>query len=130
MTRLHPVRARGVIRFLESLDFAQSRQRCSYRFFRHPDGRTATVTDHGGEDLRRGILAKILRDAESTPGEFLAWFSRQGEFPTGHSSPGGVPACNVPAKPLYGAGGVFSTSVPSHTLAMAQSPNCFSRTIS
>ncbi len=76
MTRLHPVRAREVIRFLESLGFVQTRQRGSHRFFRHPDGRTATVPDHRGEDLGRGILAKILRDAESRPEEFLTWLLR------------------------------------------------------
>ena len=75
MSRLHPVRARDVIRFLESLGFVQSRQRGSHRFFRHPDGRTATVPEHKGEDLGRGILAKILRDAGAKPAEFLAWLS-------------------------------------------------------
>jgi predicted RNA binding protein YcfA (HicA-like mRNA interferase family) len=69
------VRAREVIRFLESLGFVQSRQRGSHRFFRHPDGRTATVPEHKGEDLGRGILAKILRDAGVNPPEFLAWLS-------------------------------------------------------
>lgn len=73
MTRLHPVRAREVVRFLESLGFVQTRQRGSHRFFRHADGRTTTVPDHRGEDLGRGILAKILRDAESRPEEFLTW---------------------------------------------------------
>jgi predicted RNA binding protein YcfA (HicA-like mRNA interferase family) len=69
------VRAREVIRFLESLGFVQSRQRGSHRFFRHPDGRTATVPEHKGEALGRGILAKILRDAGVKPAEFLAWRS-------------------------------------------------------
>lgn len=76
MTRLHPVRAREVIRFLESLGFVQVRQKGSHKFFRHPDGRTATVPDHRGEDLGRGILAKILRDAESSAQEFLDWLAR------------------------------------------------------
>ena len=76
MTRLHPVRAREVIRFLESLGFVQVRQKGSHKFFRHPDGRTATVPDHRGEDLGRGILAKILRDAESSAQDFLDWLAR------------------------------------------------------
>jgi predicted RNA binding protein YcfA (HicA-like mRNA interferase family) len=76
LTRLHPVRAREVIRFLESLGFVQVRQKGSHKFFRHPDGRTATVPDHRGEDLGRGILAKILRDAESSAQEFLDWHAR------------------------------------------------------
>ena len=75
MSRLHPVRSREVVRFLESLGFVQVRQKGSHKFFRHADGRTATVPDHKGEDLGRGILAKILRDAGVKPAEFLAWLS-------------------------------------------------------
>ena len=75
MSRLHPVRPREVVRFLESLGFVQVRQRGSHKFFRHADGRTATVPDHKSEDLGRGILAKILRDAGVKPAEFMAWLS-------------------------------------------------------
>ncbi len=75
MSRLHPVRPREVIHFLESLGFHQVRQGGSHKFFRHPDGRTATVPDHQGEDLGRGILAKILRDAGTKPAELLEWLS-------------------------------------------------------
>ena len=75
MSRLHPVRPREVIRFLERLGFRPVRQRGSHKFFRHPDGRTATVPEHTGEDLGRGILAKILRDAGVKPAEFLEWLS-------------------------------------------------------
>jgi predicted RNA binding protein YcfA (HicA-like mRNA interferase family) len=75
LSRLHPVQACQVVRFLESLGFVQVRQKGSHRFFRHQDGRTATVPEHKGEDLGRGILAKILRDAGVKPAEFLAWLS-------------------------------------------------------
>jgi predicted RNA binding protein YcfA (HicA-like mRNA interferase family) len=76
LTRIHPVRAREIIRYLEHLGFEQARQKGSHKFFRHPDGRTATVPDHRGENLGRGILAKILRDVESSPTRFLAWLGR------------------------------------------------------
>ncbi|MFH1008996.1 MAG: type II toxin-antitoxin system HicA family toxin [Candidatus Latescibacterota bacterium] len=49
------------------------RQKGSHRFFRHADGRTATVPDHRGDDLGRGIAGKILRDAEVTRDAFLEW---------------------------------------------------------
>ena len=75
MSRLQPVRAREVIRFLESLGCLQVRQKGSHKFFRHTDGRTATVPDHRGEDLGPGILAKILRDAGAKPADFLKWLS-------------------------------------------------------
>jgi len=75
LSRLHAVQARQVIRFLESLGFVQARQKGNHKYFRHQDGRTATVPHHKGEDLGRGILAKILRDAGVKPAEFLAWLS-------------------------------------------------------
>jgi predicted RNA binding protein YcfA (HicA-like mRNA interferase family) len=69
------VRAREVVRFLESLGFVQAQQKGSHKFFRHQDGRIDTVPDHKGEDLGRGILAKILRDAGVKPADFLGWLS-------------------------------------------------------
>ncbi|HXJ94551.1 MAG TPA: type II toxin-antitoxin system HicA family toxin [Terriglobia bacterium] len=76
MTRLRPVRARQLIGFLESLGFSRVRQKGSHKFFRHPDGRTATVPDHRGEDLGRGVLAKILRDAGTDFEQFSLWLAR------------------------------------------------------
>ena len=67
------ITAKTMISFLEHLGFQQVRQRGSHRFFRHSDGRTATVPDHRGEDLGRGITGKILRDAEVTRDDFLEW---------------------------------------------------------
>lgn len=75
MSRLRPVPARRMIRFLASLGFSQIRRRGSHRFFAHPDGRTATVPDHRGEDLGRGIIRSILRDVDVTPNEFARWLN-------------------------------------------------------
>jgi len=65
-----------MIRFLASLGFMQVRQRGSHRFFAHPDGRTATVPDHRGEDLGRGIVRAILRDIDVTPEKLMDWLTR------------------------------------------------------
>jgi len=73
--RMPTITAKTMVRFLEHLGFQQVRQRGSHRFSRHPDGRTATVPDHPGEDLGRGITGKILRDAEVTCEAFLEWYS-------------------------------------------------------
>ena len=75
MSRLRVVPARRMIQFLEALGFRQVRQRGSHRFFVHPDGRTATVPDHRGEDLGPGIIRAILRDIDATPKEFGRWLS-------------------------------------------------------
>ena len=62
--------------FLEYLGFNKMRQRGSHNFFRHPDGRTATLPEHGNEDLGRGITSKILRDAEVSRDDFTEWYKR------------------------------------------------------
>lgn len=71
------ITARVIIKFLYSLGFKQVRQKGSHKFFRHPDGRTATVPDHKGEELGRGITNKILKDAESAREEFLQWYYKE-----------------------------------------------------
>ncbi len=38
----------------------------------HPDGRTTVVPIHPGEDIGRGLLRKIIRDAQVDEDEFLA----------------------------------------------------------
>ena len=38
---------------------------------RHVDGRVTTVPVHKGQDIGRGLLRKILRDAELTREEFI-----------------------------------------------------------
>ncbi len=69
--------AKLMIEFLKDLGFEQLRQRGSHKFFRHPDGRTATVPDHRGEDLGRGITHQILKDVEVTREEFMRWCQRK-----------------------------------------------------
>ena len=65
-------------RFLESLGFNPTRQKGDHKFFRHLNGRTATIPDHRGEDLGSGIPAKTSRDAGTGIEEFRAWITRQG----------------------------------------------------
>ncbi|MDD3582344.1 MAG: type II toxin-antitoxin system HicA family toxin [Desulfobacca sp.] len=77
MSRLPTVSARLMIKFLEHLGFMKSRQRGSHIFFGHPDGRTATIPYHPGEDLGRGIMNKILHDADVTREVFLDWLKKK-----------------------------------------------------
>ena len=71
MARLSPLPARKVIRALQSLGFQPIRQKGSHLFLRHPDGRATVVPVHPGEDIRRGLLRKIIRDAEVDEDEFV-----------------------------------------------------------
>ena len=56
---------------LQKAGFEVVRQRGSHVFLIHPDGRATVVPIHKGEDLGRGILRKIIDDAELTREKFL-----------------------------------------------------------
>ena len=71
------IRPSQMIAFLKALGFEPVRQKGSHKFLRHADGRTATVPDHKGEDLGRGITKKILKDVEATEGDLLMWLKRK-----------------------------------------------------
>ena len=70
------ITAKDMMDFLYHLGFQMVRQKGSHCFFKHTDGRTATVPNHIGEDLGRGITSKILRDAEVTRDDFIRWYSK------------------------------------------------------
>ena len=76
MPRIPTITAKLMIEFLKSLGFCQVRQKGSHRFFRHPDGRTATVPVHKGEDLGRGITSRIFKDIEVTKEDFINWYQK------------------------------------------------------
>jgi len=69
MPGLPVLKAGQVIRVLEKLGFEVVRQRGSHVRLRHVDGRVVTVPVHSGQDIGRGLLRKILRDAELSPEE-------------------------------------------------------------
>jgi len=69
MRALPVLKAGQVIRALEKVGFEVVRQRGSHVRLRHLDGRVVTVPVHAGQDIGRGLLRKILRDAELSPEE-------------------------------------------------------------
>ena len=70
MSRLTLVDAKTMDRLLRQLGFAAMRQKGSHVFYRHADGRTATVPHHLGRDLSRPLIQEILREIELTPDEY------------------------------------------------------------
>lgn len=66
MAALPILKAQELIRALEKANFHPVRQRGSHLRLRHEDGRIVTVPVHVGQDIGRGLLRKILRDAELT----------------------------------------------------------------
>jgi predicted RNA binding protein YcfA (HicA-like mRNA interferase family) len=76
MSRLPTVSPGLMVEVLQEMGFEKSRQHGSHIFFRHPDGRTATVPFHRGEDLGRGLTAKILHDMDVPREFFSAWLKK------------------------------------------------------
>jgi predicted RNA binding protein YcfA (HicA-like mRNA interferase family) len=69
--RLKPLPANQVIKALERTGFIRIRQKGSHLFLRHPDGRTTVVPIHKGEEIGRGLLQEIIKDAKLSKEEFL-----------------------------------------------------------
>jgi predicted RNA binding protein YcfA (HicA-like mRNA interferase family) len=65
------LKARDVLRALKLCGFVTVRQTGSHAFLKHPDGRATVVPIHPGEDIGRGLLRAILREAEINPVEDL-----------------------------------------------------------
>ena len=71
--RLPTLKARDIVRVLFLLGFVNKRQSGSHLFFQHSDGRTTTVPKHGGKDLSRNLLRKILEDIKIDPEDFAEY---------------------------------------------------------
>ena len=72
MNRLRPLKVDEVLQALRKVGFEETRQRGSHVRLRHPDGRVVTVPVHPGQEIGRGLLRKIIRDAEISVEEFLS----------------------------------------------------------
>lgn len=77
MSRLPIVDFATLDALLLHLGFVAIRQRGSHVFYRHPDGRTTTVPNHGGRDLSRPLVREILREMKVTPDEFAAMLRKR-----------------------------------------------------
>ena len=51
-----------VARILDRFGFKLIRQDGSHMFFKHPDGRATVVPNHPGEEIRKGLLNKIIKE--------------------------------------------------------------------
>jgi predicted RNA binding protein YcfA (HicA-like mRNA interferase family) len=71
MTKLPVLTGEQVIKALEQAGFQLLRQRGSYIYLKHPDGRATVVPVHKGETVGRGLLRSIIRDTGLSRDEFL-----------------------------------------------------------
>lgn len=69
--RLPMLKTRDVAHILAELGFLIVRQKGAHIFFQHSDGRTTLLSRHGGEDIGRGLLRRILREIEMSPEDFF-----------------------------------------------------------
>lgn len=72
MPKLPLLKPDELSRILVKLGFRLRRQEGSHMFFEHPDGRTTVIPNHPGEEIRRGLLNKIIKkDLRMEREEFL-----------------------------------------------------------
>jgi predicted RNA binding protein YcfA (HicA-like mRNA interferase family) len=62
---------RTIVRALQHRVFEPIRQRGSHVILKHPDGRMTVVPVHEGEEIGRGLLRTIIREAGLTKDQFL-----------------------------------------------------------
>ena len=68
--KLPMLKARDVESALRKLGFHSTEQKGSHAMWEHLDGRFTAVPKHGGEDISRGLLRRILKEIELSPEEF------------------------------------------------------------
>lgn len=71
MSKLPIVNAKQLEKLLLQLGFIIQRQKGSYKFYRHPDGRYTTIPHHPGEDLSRPLIKTILNQIDLSSEEFI-----------------------------------------------------------
>ncbi|MBI2017764.1 type II toxin-antitoxin system HicA family toxin [Candidatus Daviesbacteria bacterium] len=70
MPKLSPINATKLIKILAKQGFIKVRQSGSHARLEHPDGRKTSIPVHSGENVRVGLLRKILRDTNISRDEF------------------------------------------------------------
>lgn len=74
MAKLPLLNAREMAKILNSLGFQLKRQEGSHMFFEHSDGRTTVIPNHGGEEIDRGLLNKIVKhDLQMSREDFMKY---------------------------------------------------------
>ncbi len=71
MSKLPALTGDTVIKTLEKIGFETVRQKGSHVRMQHIDGRVLTVPIHAGKTIGKGLLSKIIRDAEISRDEFI-----------------------------------------------------------
>ena len=76
MAGLPVINGQDLIAALKRAGFEQTRQKGSHVRLRHVDGRVVTVPVHSGQEIGKGLLRKILRDAEWSVDDLKAYLQK------------------------------------------------------
>ena len=71
MSKLPMANFKTMDKILRRLGFEAVRQKGSHVFYRHADGRTTTLPNHGNRDIARPLMHEILREISVSPDEFV-----------------------------------------------------------
>ena len=63
MPKLSPISSHKLVKILKKHGFINARQKGSHLRMIHPDGRKTSIPMHRGEKVGKGLLTKILKDA-------------------------------------------------------------------
>lgn len=69
--KLKPLPADKVIKILDKLGFKIIRKKGSHVILKHSNGRIIVIPVHKGEEIGRGLLRKIIKDANISKDEFM-----------------------------------------------------------
>lgn len=70
MSKLQLITATELEKILYNLGFEKIKQKGSHVFYRHKDGRTATIPFHTNKDLPRPLLRVILQEINVSVDEY------------------------------------------------------------
>ena len=71
MSKLPVANFKTMDKVFRHLGFIAVRQKGSHVFYRHTDGRTTTLPNHGSRDIARPLIREILREIAVSPDEFV-----------------------------------------------------------
>lgn len=72
MAKLPSLTGKELITVLEKIGFEIGRQKGSHVRMKHEDDRIVTIPVHAGKPVGKGLLLKILRDADLTKDELIS----------------------------------------------------------
>ena len=71
MTKLPTITGEELIAALEKAGFYVVRQKGSHVRMKHEDNRVVSIPSHSGKIIGKGLLVKIIRDADLTKDELI-----------------------------------------------------------